>query len=805
MRKQTILSWVMFIAGVFVFFQSCGELPTHYLSPSHGEDPISFIQGSLQLPEGVSAEVYDELLVSGATQSAFQSDGSFQVGIFRDMALPMVFVETRDGRIVTAVYVQPDTGKIVINDTTTALFLTFTALKLLGFRPNEHTAAELQQRTHFQELVGFIHNVMRNDLFHLFDYDTHPLIMEKSVDVAREYINSMQACSPGGSENTPNSAYIVCENNEIHIKNPKAIPYGISYYDMDLPANRENSYYLLKNYKFHFFSGQPLWIPENGILDVIFGEPSVKFSISDGNYLFCLSKMYFQVTEYASLLDFYLNGSDYIHVIGVDAAQKGSIGTGLTILNLILGSFIPIGFIKTVIEDVLNSDHIYDLCLDLMEEIGNTLIDEELHAEGFWGAAVYFFIHKWDKARKILAKFYRIIYKDYSDESIEGLLKQTNKYLKAIDNLLNIVQAVRFSYDLNTADNRVYYKIYKNGYTLQCVQSIPPGPPVVEVMPSRNFYPVGNEIKFRVYSYDPQQERVKYYFLKFYWLDYESTDYLTSGKMYTFTYTPTGERNYHFQFYAQNEDGAMSPPTHIFIKAINSYDIFAEDFSQYPKGLFNSNSIWTVEYQQPSEVRIVSDFAETPGSAKFVDYDPAIGYQFGYYAYMYTHVDGNPDTVTFYMKVEHPDDDFGVRAWPTMDGLSLPSYYVVIMDGWLHYVNLGIDLNNPQDYVPAYQVQAGQWYRVTLVVDWSNQEYDLYVDDHLIKHGIKFISTNWGFPISSSPYFQAVAFIDGKCRGGYIDDIRMSGGTLRGVHRVREPISVPAVVQRTIHGINGIN
>ncbi|MCX6250538.1 MAG: hypothetical protein NTX61_07285 [Bacteroidetes bacterium] len=738
-------------------------------SPSEGL-PTKTIHVSLQLPSGFPIS-YADLKVLGVSEATAGTDGSCNVTGFKGYYDFIDIVDNKDN-LVACTYGILDSN-LVINESSTALGLIF-KLSLPWESLTGMTRDVLIQRiktnSKFSDLTGYVKNVMKADPHNLLNFDIHPLIIETIKSIVDDYIINQSLKSTNG-------AYIDrCDESpdEILIKNPKMVPFGISGFDLNGDPTWLDSYFLDK---------QPYAIPSKGLMGLLFSDPSsVKYKTGKGDFVLCFSKPDLMALN-QSLISIGLSGFQeytfaeagaalfqkqtgvphplYQDIIQMDANMKAILANNCEIMILVVGAFPGVGGGASLVLDIL-----YSMQNDpeAAKEIGGKIAEfatfEVLQKD------IMYYLKSHPESLKWLAG--AILHDRRMTKVVSDRIEH---FLPFIPSFLEFMLKM---YDWQNSDQYISYKIHKDGSQSECAQSLPPDFPTVTGVPSKVSF--GSSVDITAVSHDPEGKNIQYQL----WVNpysVKTSGWLASGTPYTFSFTPSTTGVYNMSVYALDEDRAMSGPTKVSMTVASGQSVFSEGFESYTQGKFESNGIWDIEYTAPSEVLIVNKSEEGSQSAKFMDFDPAGDNTGGLYAYTVATIEGNPGKVEFSLQVENQEDVFGVRAWNVLGDWNTLAYYILIDNGKLEWVRYGYDPADPNDFVPIMDINPGAWYKVKLIIDWSGSTYSIYVNQQLVASNVPFVEGYSG-GVTSAPYFQCVAFVETQCRAGLIDAIYMQGAKL---------------------------
>ncbi|MCK5573324.1 MAG: PKD domain-containing protein, partial [Bacteroidetes bacterium] len=281
---------------------------------------------------------------------------------------------------------------------------------------------------------------------------------------------------------------------------------------------------------------------------------------------------------------------------------------------------------------------------------------------------------------------------------------------------------------------------------------------------------VNTSISFQGVTQDPEGDSISY---RFHWGDGNSSGwspYKASGESETLPHTFTQQGVYNVVVEARDRNGGVSeqsPPFAIQISPVGS--LFWHDFNADAPGLFPADPPWTTIQTSPSYLRVVNDvfFGSSGNSCAFYDFDPDLPEQETGAAYIYAQIRSNSQgSIEFAWRIADAQDAFGVRAWEEFNFTKL-GYYVLFWNGQISYYE-------NQTFKSIQVAEAGRWYTMKLDFNVIDRVYDIYVDGALKVSGVSFA----GDSTNTLQLLQVVAFNDAQCRTGYIDDIRISGGTL---------------------------
>ncbi len=752
--------------------------------------PTKIINGKLKLPSGSSIKI-SELKVVGANEVIIKNDSSFQIETF-DKFWCFLDVIDKNGNIIAMVNDTMYNG-IQIDESSTAVGLVLSVpipWEFLTGKNRSQIISTIKNHHQFSQLVDKVRNIMRNDPSGLTNFERHPSLLESIRIIINDLIVTSSSVQKSMSNSLENGAYIdpsSCSqlSENIIIKNPKNIPFGISGFNLNGNPYQHSSYLINK---------KPIWIESKGLLGFlpdflppITGEPSREYKVGYGNYLICLSRTdinwfltflypafpdrfmvnFLDVTE--KLIQIHLPQGNYLEVVRADARIKAIIGTTFETFLSIVG-IVPLygdgaELLGSLIVEAINSSEIYQMGISLASTYGN------IRLSNFFEGILKFASDN-ESVKKFLAK------------AILGDARKTRiiskKIVKIFPLVTDFIDLIIKAWDLNNSDQDIIYQVTKdknNAINNRCIKSPPPNIPNVIVSPSNVIF--GNSVNITMSTTDPTGKKIKYFLLKNGWQSFEQSGLLNSGQSYTFTYNPPHTGRFVFMAQAQNQDGAMSGQNEFEFYVKPSQNYFFEDFESYQNGRFSNNSIWTVVNRLPSEVRISNIAYNSSKSLRFIDYDPDIGDQYGYYAYILTQLSGNATSIEFALRIDNKNDAVGIRVWNSL-GLWLDlAYYITTLNGNLVWVKYGIDINDPNNFIPIMPITPQKWYKIKLNIDWLNKKYDIYIDGQRKYTGATFIGN-----VTSAPYFQAVAFIETQCRTAYLNKIEIHGSTFSKIYSI---------------------
>lgn len=722
--------------------------------------PINEIAGQIQLPKEMNYEI-GKLRIIGTSESTLNNDSSFTVESIKDFYQYLYLVNEND-KIIGMTYSDTDEN-IIINKTTTAIALIMSVSipwETLGIERTQ--AIELiKNHPQFNELEDIVENLMINDPNGLLDFEAHPRIAQVAVQIISGIVeNNHYLYKTSG-----NSAYLECDGKNLTIINPRNIAYGISGFDLNSNQYDKNNYLIWS---------KPFWIESKGLLGLLLGPSTRAYNLEDGKYLVILAKHHMSWFEFllttlnpaiGSVINFQdyfsyeidskIKSGNYLEAVKSNARYKGALGFSYEfVLNAVglipaKGDLIQLG--GAIVEELINSeDSGTDLLLDLAGVSGK---------EGVFllPKALAHTMATNKEAQKFLAKR---LYKDARlTKGIRIAGENTSRWLVITDvaeMLLNI-------WGLLTGEQEIAYTITKSQNGITCVESLPPSIPTISVAP--NPIPFSTAAKITLNSVDPENKKVKY-FLRLQESDEEfQSEFISSGINYTFDVQPKNSGPLSFFAYSEDEDGSVSGSGIQEAFVLPDYINFYEGFENYGIGSFES-PLWNIEYDLPSEVRISSIAAQGKQSAKFIDYDPALGEDEGKYAVMLTQFESAPDNISFFIRVDDKNDSFGIRAWGDLGDWSTMSFYILTWEGAISY-------SDGNDFYPLFNINKDMWYKISLDFNWNSFTYNLNINNEPIQNAIPFSNE-----ISYTPNLQIVAFSDAQCRGAYIDEITFNGGGL---------------------------
>jgi hypothetical protein len=724
------------------------------------------------LPAGCPL-TYDNLsIVSAVGEDKLDAGGNFVLKSPQGQCSFAFVVDAQDN-LVAAAFDTMTTGLTVdASATAEALVMMFPIeWGLVGYSPSQ-VKQELPSISAFPVLVGYVQNLMVNDPTNLLNYQAHPAVLETAADVVRELLGR-KGFTPGAPMD--GGAYVVDipGSPRVEVHNPKAVPYGISGYVLGADQRDKSSYFLvgLKS---------PMWADGKSLIDLLggwvhlgAGEDVREYDLGDGSFALMLSKIdpqefcrnlsaYGMPGNIASLIDylFTLNSGDYVRIIRADARIKGNMA------GMIYFSCRAIGIIP------LYGD-VASIVIDLVAEAAN---NAGMAPAITWDQAVIEKARSADTGVSALQVVLSLVERNstklaeivFEDVGMARGIKLGAKFLGAILMVPDVAELGMFMWDLGTADQDIAYTIVQSQGDATLTLSLPPSIPDV-VSPAVAYE--GESAKVAVTSTDPDGDNICYR-ITFGDGTSDTSPMLTSGQSYVFSHTwERGEFNISIE--ARDEHGSSSAATRCQVRVI-PFSGFYEDFDDYSVGGTPSSSVWTCEYAEPSRVMItdLAYYGVSGHSCKFIDFDPDIGDQTGYFSMIHTEVLGSPSTVQFSLRIANADDAFGVRTWGVPGEWQSLAYYVLTFDSNLCWVRYGNDTSDPNDFVRIMGVVPGVWYVVRLQVDWSAGTYDIYVNDQLKVSGATFIGGGGG---GAAPYWQAVAFSDADCAAAYLDQISMEG------------------------------
>lgn len=725
--------------------------------------PSKTISGKVVFPNGSPVQ-YTNLKVMGFDESSVGSNGEFNVEV-ADKFYGFLDVKDNSGKIVAMAYDSLYNG-ILVNENSTAVSLVLcvpVSWDSYSNRKISQLINSIKSHQKYNQLVTYTRSIMLNDPYNLTNFNSHPSMLEIIKEIVLSLKASDEKSGFGGAELIQSSC---SDPDKIVVRNPKNIPYGISGFDLNKDPKNINNY---------FFSKTPRWIESKGMfgwiqLPPLFGLPEREYNLGKGNYFLCLGKpdLEWLNTSISSgplsvaviksmLISNQLSQGNYVEVSKIDARLKASCAY---VMDLVLNG---IGLIP-------ESGDVFEITGSIIMELINSGDLEEIVFSGFEPSVFKLVndaierIKDNDALTRKIAKILKVKPKFLTDKLIKLLI---------IPNILDIAISL---FDLYTADQEIIYTIRKedNPALNSCIKSSPPSIPVLSGYPS--FISLGNSANITAVSNDPENKQVRYHLLKNS-SEIEISSWKNSGTSHIFNFTPNTTGQFNLMIWSEDIDGAMSGPAKFLINVTSGQSFFSEGYESYSLGRFSTNSIWTVDYQLPSEVRILNVPNSGVQSAMFMDYDPVIGNQSGYYAITRTSINGNPNTIEFYMRVDYQDDDFGVRAWQNYGYWNSMAYYICIMDGNIKWVKNGVNMNDPNDFIAIQNANPQSWYKIKLLVNWTNSTYNIYINNVLKVSNATFVSTYYGTSVHSAPIFQALAFTDTKCRCAYLDDIVIQGGS----------------------------
>ncbi len=173
-RVISILSIAVIIGGLLV--TNCKKKKVE----------MGYTKGETELPAESPLSPDELTVVTPAGETQVQSDGSFEVNTYEVPSYQLIVAFTKDSAPVLMGYITPDSMKeckLNSRSTAIALLLLNPVFALADDDVKTQFIQEAQQKAEFQELVDMIEEILKNDPENLSDYDKHPEIYNKAVEI----------------------------------------------------------------------------------------------------------------------------------------------------------------------------------------------------------------------------------------------------------------------------------------------------------------------------------------------------------------------------------------------------------------------------------------------------------------------------------------------------------------------------------------------------------------------------------------------------------------------------------------------
>ena len=225
---------------------------------------------------------------------------------------------------------------------------------------------------------------------------------------------------------------------------------------------------------------------------------------------------------------------------------------------------------------------------------------------------------------------------------------------------------------------------------------------------------------------------------------------------------------YFWQIKAKDNYGLEStgPVWNFTTKSATSY--FTESFDNYIVGVPPADSNWVVYGDYGTVFITDNEFYGSSGqSCQFVDLVKDSSSILA--AKRFSPTPKSVGVLEFAWMVESNNDFLGMRLYSENIDIG-PGPQISIRGDSLQYYDHNWSWKLITNIVPA------TWYKVRLVFDCVNQNYNIYVNDEL-----KISDVGWNnADISSIKYLYFLTFDDRTCSGGYVDEIRYYSGEVLG-------------------------
>ncbi len=246
------------------------------------------------------------------------------------------------------------------------------------------------------------------------------------------------------------------------------------------------------------------------------------------------------------------------------------------------------------------------------------------------------------------------------------------------------------------------------------------------------------------------------------------SSYVSSGSQVTMSHSWSSPGTYQVKAKAKDINGLESGWSSTLTVNITNV-IFGEDFNNYSPGSRPDPTKWVIEITNPSDAIVVSN-GYSGNALRLYDptVDTAANADFSY-ASLIAKINGNPDSIVFYVYSQTNNYDIGFRSvGDTNDFDSTRSWYLNFSGGKLKYKDY---IGRSDSFITVTSLSNGTWYKLKLKFDWINKNYDIYVNN-VYKTNAPFVSNNPG-----GNYIHIIEFWDNEISTDYflIDEIYLYG------------------------------
>lgn len=784
MGKAHSVSLMRMLLPVVFIISGCGKVPSDYFKDL--VEPIvhsRVVGGRLSFPPG-SPINYSRLdVLSLVDQASVDAQGNFAVSIPDGKFSLILVVDRVDNHIVAFGTVKEEENYIMINDSSTALgLILFFPLEWynVGLDMSEVITA-IEQSEHWGTLVNRVSSIMTRDPENLMSYEVYPMLFQEALSIVNEIARSSVNLETLMSSNTIRLS--IGSGERVEVENLSEVPYGISAYDL------QNFPFIDSSYRFNQI---PIFV--NGVSDNISQDINhVSYQLDNGNFFMMfgrtnLSDIFSEIRQIPfgskplnqlreQILQNAIHDSDYVRALKEDALFKGFVGGCLNIISHLLEVlYVPNSGSYEIVHAIYSEGP--QIGLDQYSKVNinkNDFLGDLYSPQNVLKDMLLHINSNMDGYIDVLEHISNTVGKEFN------INKKTFRRLTV--GLLNSIYALNMLADTSELLKYMYDMVYTESYigSEVCIQSdtiyshSPPSKPVIELTP---IYPrFGDTIRISLSSRTSHNDQIYYHLLINNDEFVVDTGPLPPSQSLMLSYVPPIPGRKEIIAYAYNQDGVVSEPSSIVFYVLPGLNgSFYENFENYPVGPFVSDTIWNVNQYATGSVWI----ANTGDSSNFrsvrlTNYDPLYGTSPQSIAMIYSEFSDAPDTVEFSIMIHDSDDEFAIRASQYTDDLNTTSFFLVVLNGYLNYVN-----TDTNDYSQLIRLNPGTWYRIRLTLNWRTNTYSVSIDDSLFQQNIGFVGYNrTGNPISDTPLFIAHSLLGGPCRGAFLDNISVKNARLR--------------------------